>query len=231
MNENCKLILGDCLEKMREMPDNSVDLVITDPPYNINYCSNSGSLKYKRRNLHNEEWDTFNKWKEFFEIIDKKMKENSHLYLFCSWKNYSEIFNIKKPKNVIVWIKGILGMGDLTSWGSSHEFVLFYEKGKRKIKRQQNWIKYEGITSFSETRNPTFAFEHPTTKPIGLMEIFINKSSKKNDVILDPFMGSGTTGVAALKLQRKFIGIEINKEYFEIAKKRIGEWQNQTRLF
>ena len=78
------LILGDCLEKMKEIPDNSIDLVITDPPYGINYCISKGSLTFKKRNIHNDKWDSFNEWKNFFEIINKKMKENSNLYIFCS---------------------------------------------------------------------------------------------------------------------------------------------------
>ena len=223
MSEKCKLILGDCLGKMDEMDNNSVDLILTDPPYGIginkmNYVT-SGAIKVGgayRNDYSNSstEWDikglSKNQWNEIQRVSKNQIVFGGNFYNFpisrcwVVWdKRVSEKYSNDFADCELIW----------TSFDKPARMIRFLYSGMI----QQNMAKKEVRV-------------HPTQKPVKVVEKLIEMFSNKGDTILDPFMGSGTTGVASLKLQRKFIGIEINPEYFEIAKKRIGEWQNQSRL-
>ena len=121
-----------------------------------------------------------------------------------------------KLKNIIVWEKNNTSMGDLKgSYAPKHEFILYGHKGRRL----RNGFRYADIIKANRTNNKL----HPTQKPIDLLEIFIKQSTNENEIVLDCFMGSGSTGVACVNTGRKFIGIELDKNYFDIASKRIEE--------
>lgn len=149
-------------------------------------------------------------------------KKNTAHYVFCSFHfidKFKQEFEKKfTVKNILVWEKNNTSMGDLkANFAPKVEFILFLQKGRRFI----NGSRDPNIFKFKRTNNKV----HPTQKPIDLMEYLIKKFTNCNDLVLDPFMGSGTTGIACKNLNRDFIGIELDRKYFEIAKKRIEDIQ------
>ena len=208
------LMKGDCLERMKEIPDGSVDMVLTDPPYGMDFQSNYRNEKHSKiRNDKDLSWliDWSN---ELFRVT----ADNTAHYVFCSFHNidkFKQALEQKfKIKNILVWEKNNTSMGDLKAdFAPKYEMIIFIQKGRRLIngKRDPNILK------FNKTGNKL----HPTQKPIKLLEYLLTKFSDEGQTILDPFMGSGSTGVAAKNLNRKFIGIELDEAYFEIAKNRI----------
>jgi site-specific DNA-methyltransferase (adenine-specific) len=206
----------DCLKVLPTLADNSIDLVLTDPPYGMNYQSNWRKIKYKKiNNDNNIDWLYFS-LKQFKRIL----KEDSHCYIFCSIHFLSKFIDYSKEhftlKDILIWEKNNHGSGDLTGgYAPKYEFILFLTKGRKELngKREPNILKY----------NKTNNILHPTQKPTDLLEFLISKSSQEKDLILDSFMGSGSTGVACKNINRKFIGIEMDKNYFDIAKNRIEE--------
>lgn len=118
-------------------------------------------------------------------------------------------------KNILVWVKNNHGSGDLqASYAPKYEFILYGNKGRRKFENGRK----EDVLFYNKTKNEL----HPTQKPVDLLEFLINNSSIENDNILDPFMGSGSTGVACINTNRNFIGFELDEHYFQIAKERLG---------
>ena len=209
-----KLMQGDCLELMKNIPDGSVDLVLTDPPYGIDFQSHRRKEVYAK--IKN---DTSLEWLDgYFAECSRILKDNTAIYCFCSWHNV-DIFKKAfekyfKLKNIIVWVKNNHGSGDLkASYAPKHEFILYGNKGRRTFYGK----RMEDVIFANKTKNEN----HPTEKPIDLLEQFINNSTEKNAVVFDCFMGSGSTGVACINTNRNFIGIELDKGYFDIAKQRI----------
>lgn len=218
-----KIICGDCLEVMKDIPDKSVDLVLTDPPYGIEYKSNMGTKQYQEKIQTAKKWDKKGfDFREYLKEIWRLMKNDSDLYVFGNWKN----FNLTKEggfKQILIWDKRTTGMGDLTSWGIGYELIYYFKKGNRPVnKRKSPVIPCESLTSFT-FGNPLDNYFHPTQKPLGIIEPLILVSSNENETILDPFMGSGTTAVACKHLKRNFIGIEISPEYCKIARQRLRQ--------
>jgi site-specific DNA-methyltransferase (adenine-specific) len=213
-----QLIHGDCLEEMKKIPDGSIDLVLTDPPYGINYQSNMRTVSKKFDIIANDNNDMrFVAYNEYQRVL----KDNTCAVIFCSWKNFAvdflelqKLFNIK---NVIIWNKGGGGIGDLKhSLLTDYEIAIVAHKGRCKIRG-----KRDGSVWSHKKVNPN-KMVHPTEKPLDLMERLVEKFTDTDCTILDTFMGSGVVGVACKNLNRNFIGIELDKDYFEIAKKRIG---------
>ena len=213
-----KLYNGDCLEIMDRLIEEGikVDCVITDLPYGINFKSNYRKEKYN--SIVND--NNLDFIKNYFSRCYTLLKEDTHIYCFCSWHNIDkfkmEFEKYFKLKNIIVWEKNNTSMGDLKgSYAPKHEFILYGHKGRRL----RNGFRYADIIKANRTNNKL----HPTQKPVDLLEIFIKQSTDKNDVVIDGFMGSGSTGVACMNTNRKFIGIELDENYFNIAKQRIEE--------
>lgn len=198
-----KIYLGDCLEIMPLLQ--KVDLVVTDPPYGMDFQSNYRKIKHEK--IEND--------KEFpVEMIEKAKEIATRAsYVFMRWDN---IYDVPKPKSVIAWIKNNWSMGDLKhEHGRQWEACAFYPKDDHVfIKRIPDVIRC------ARTENE----HHPTQKPIGLLRTIIE--SNIGDLILDPFCGSGGTLLACKELNRNGIGIEINEKYCEIAKRRL---QTTTR--
>jgi site-specific DNA-methyltransferase (adenine-specific) len=230
-NEHGKLYCGDCLEIMPQLIAEGVkvDAVVTDPPYGIAFVSNQRLVKYDGiANDKNLDW-----LPHFFRLACDVMRDDAHIYSFCSWHKV-DVFKtaIEREltvKNIIVWAKNNAGMGDLKrQYAPKHEFIIYASKGDGK---ELNGTRDPDVLVFAKTGNEF----HPTQKPLQMMEFFVCKSTDEQQVILDPFAGSGTTLVAAQSLGRKFIGIEISPEYCEIAKKRlegtIRQIEGQVTLF
>jgi site-specific DNA-methyltransferase (adenine-specific) len=199
---------------MREIPDGSIDMILTDPPYGMAYRSNFRLERYAA--IHNDTHTDF-----LPTLVDqcyRVLKNNSVAYVFISFHKidiFKQEFERKfKIKNVLVWVKNNHGMGDLKGdYASKTEFVLFLTKGKPKLRGSRP----NNVLEFARTGNVL----HPTQKPLGLCEFMLEKFSDRSDIVFDPFMGSGTTGVAACNLGRKFIGIELDAGYYGIACGRV----------
>lgn len=206
---------GDCVDVMKTIPDNSVDLIVADPPYFLGMT-------------HNGQKGDFNDLaicKPFFASVADEFKRilspKGEFYIFTDWRGYAfyyPIFSERLPlKNLIVWDKKS-GAGNFYTY--SHEFIMYGVNCNKNKKGRNVWVE----TAFSSGAMKTNGKKvHPTQKPVELIEKIIRNSSDPGDTILDPFMGSGTTGVASERVgNRNFIGIEINEIYFTIAKQRIN---------
>jgi len=194
------LYLGDCLEILSTLADNSVDAVITDPPYGLNYRNNG--------------WDS-----DIPEWLDKA-RLASNLVAFTTAPTTQ--WDYPRPDWVCCWNRHAAASRSSNGGFNHWSPILFY--GDRKIPVDV----YE--TMFGKTVNENMGIDHPSPKPLELYIWLIDNLTYPGDTILDPFMGSGTTGVACVQTGRNFIGIEIEPKYFEIAEARIAEAQLQMRM-
>lgn len=240
IRENCFIAQGDCIEKMKSIPSNSIDLIITDPPYNL------GQFMHKRgTNL-------------------KKMRDNCFAYAgwdnleFEEWCNVMSLFlsecsRILKKKGSLIVFMSILKAGTIVELASNNSKLYYKTTGiwhkTNPMPRNMNlhfinsteaWIyfvnkantgvfnnRHQAIHDFIETSTISIkekkSVNHPTQKPLALINHFVNILSNEHDIVLDPFMGSGTTGVSSLALNRKFVGIELDPHYFMLTSKRLLE--------
>ena len=218
MANSSKLLQGDCLELIQEIPNRSVDMILTDPPYGMDYKSNRRVVKDKFEKFEN---DKDLSWLDnFFKECHRTLKDDTSIYVFCSWHNIDKfkqsMERLFKIKNIIVWVKNNHGSGDLKgAYAPKHEFIIYAHKGRSlfREKRVPDVFEFPKISSSK--------LLHPTEKNIDMLEVFIKNNTDEGNVILDPFMGSGTTGMACRNLNRDFIGMELDENYFEIAKNRI----------
>lgn len=223
----------DCIEGMKRIPSESIDLVITDPPYGINYISNrSKDSEYRKKvksvngilNDKNNIKFLGNVAIELYRIL----KKNTHLYWFTRWDKIEE----QKPmlekvgfkvKNNLIWMKNNWSMGDLKgAYAGQYECILYCQKGKRLLNEVNGIKRHPDILQFD--RVPPNKLLHSHQKPVNLLEFLIKKSSNENEIIFDPFMGSSSTAIAAIKTNRKYIGFELDNEFYYIASKRIDEY-------
>ena len=213
------LMQGDCLERMMEIPDGSVDMVLTDPPYGMNFQSNRSKSgprydKIKQDDKVDPRWIA-----ESFRVL----KVGGGFASFCDWRT-SCVWReqIEEAgltlKSQVIWNRLHHGMGDLKgAFAPMHDVIWYASKGRRVFANGRPKSVIE-----DKRPSPTQDNGHPTCKPVTLMETLIKNISDGSDgVILDPFMGSGSTGVAAKNLNRSFLGIELDAEYFKVAKGRI----------
>lgn len=225
--DSMKLIHGDCLEEMKNIPDGSVDMVLTDPPYKMNRTT-GGETNIGMRNKWQGnikagntvmDFDLSIRFSDWLPEVYRALKEGTHAYIFVNDKNIQEILNESMKvgfslSNIIIWHKN--NCTPNRYYMKNAEFVIFlYKKPAKPINNMgtKTVLSVDNISGKNKL--------HPTEKPNDLLEIFVGNSTNENDIVLDPFMGSGTTGVACKNLNRDFIGIELDKEYFEIAKARI----------
>lgn len=227
-----KIAQGDCLELMKKIKDESIDLIVTDPPYKMNHstggCTNIGLKNKWQGNI--KAGNTvmgFNldiSFSDWLPEIYRVLKPSSHCYIFCNDKNVQELLNEAtkvgfRESNILVWIKN--NATPNRYYMKNLEFILFLYKGSAKP------INNMGSKCAVEVKNINGKDKlHPTEKPIELLEQYIENSSLEKDWVLDPFMGSGSTGVACLNTNRNFIGFELDKKYFEIAKERLDKQSN-----
>lgn len=207
---NATVYHGDCLEIIQSIT--GISSVITDPPYGMDFQSNFRSEKHEK--IAND-----NSAELAIKVIEwaKEIADHS-VYAFGRWNN---VVDYPQPRSLITWVKNNWSMGDLEHEHARQTEVIFFYPCKNH--------KFPNTRPTDVVQHPRTQNEyHPTEKPIGLMEKLI---SWTDGVICDPFMGSGTTGVAALNMGRKFIGIEREKKYFDIACERIAAAQAQGRLF
>ena len=209
---------GDSLEILESLENGCIDVVLTDPPYGISYKSNRSMFDEaitKRGLLNDGKDEAFELLDKTCEILQRKTADNAHLYFFCSWNVFSSFesiiskyFTIKTP---IVWDKGNKGSGDLENdWGNQTELIIYCVKGKKLVNTRRGNI-------INVSRLHTSKMVHPTQKPTELLKQILEVSAVNGDFIVDPFMGSGSTIKASNELGFKSLGIELDKEMFNIA--------------
>jgi DNA modification methylase/ParB-like chromosome segregation protein Spo0J len=222
ISENIKH--GNCLEILETLHDGCIDLVLTDPPYGIEYVSNrsiyDGTIT-KRGLLNDGKEEAFELLDKACEILQRKTAENAHLYFFCSWSVFSKFENIISKyftiKTPIVWDKGNKGSGDLENdWGNQTEIIIYCVKGKKLINNRRGNI-------INVSRLHTSRMVHPTQKPDELIRQILEVSATAGDFVVDPFMGSGSTVKVCKEMKLKALGIELDQEMFNIANQYINE--------
>ncbi|HEX6977110.1 MAG TPA: site-specific DNA-methyltransferase [Patescibacteria group bacterium] len=229
-------IVGDAIEKMQRLPNESIDLVATDPPYNLgkNYGNNIDYKEWHDYQLFTERW--------LSEAV-RVLKSSGSIYVFMGVRFISKLFTLMEEKGLLFngWITWhyTQGMGRTLGFSPRHEDLLYFTKSSnftfnlddirvpQKYFRERNNMKganpgdvwlFSHVHYSNPERQP-----HPTQKPLAVMERIIKASSNKGDLVLDPFVGSGSTCVAANALDRKWIGIDTNPDYIKMSKKRISE--------
>ncbi len=234
MLELNKIYNIDCLDGMRLMKEQGikVDCVITDPPYLIDY--KTGRRKDKEHKFCKviENDNNPQLIKDLIPLLYDVMKDDTPLYMFCGSDHVDfflqEVKRFFTVKNVIVWDKGNHTAGDLEAqYGKRYEFIIYANKGRAVFnadtKRLDDIWRVAKITGNEQI--------HQNQKPVDLIAKMLNIHSKENDLILDLFMGSGTTAVACHKLKRRYIGFELDKEYFDLANERLEQAKSQLSIF
>lgn len=215
---------GDCLEILKKLPDNSVDLVVTDPPYEF-ASHGGGAFGSKQREYHNE-LENSDITKGFdTRILDEliRVMKKVNIYIWCNKEQINMYLNYFKDYNMdlLVYCKTNPVPTCNNKYLSDIEYLLFFrEKGIKVYGEYAIKHKYYVMPTNKVDKKK---YNHPTVKPLEIIENLVINSSQENDIVLDPFMGSGTTGEASVKNNRKFIGIEIDETYFNTAKERIRE--------
>ena len=223
------LIHGDCLEKLKDLEDNSVDSIVTDPPYKMTARGNSGNSGGMFLKDINKSGKVFNHndilISEWLPHCYRVLKESSHIYIMTNHINLHEYLNIIKSTGFhfiksLIWNKGNKIMSQY--YMSQFEYILFCRKGFAKKINNCGTSDIIDIPN-KKQKNSDGLNLHDTEKPVSLMEVLIQNSSIEKQTILDPFMGIGSTGLACKNINRNFIGIEMDKNYFDIAKNRIEQ--------
>lgn len=232
--EKYLLIKDDCFAAFKNIPDNSIDLILTDPPYNIAKYS-TGNLKFGwRSDINNDlaEWDlTELHPQDLIDEFKRILKPSGNIFIFCSYNIIGEYHKVFDPEfdtfQFMVWHKtnpvpnfrksSFLNSCELivSCWNKGHTWNFTNQKD------MHNFIE-SGICMGSErVKDENGKNLHPTQKPVSILEKIINIASNENDIVFDCFNGVGSTGVAALKNHRKYIGIEIDDTYIRASENRL----------
>lgn len=219
------LYCGDFVEELQKISDKSIDLLLTDPPYlrHVGGCKSKWNIGVMAKdNKTIAEMTDFGKDKiyNFLNLVRPKMKV-MNAFIFCSKQQlpyYLDWALEHKVKfDVLIWDKMHHGVLNYGFFSTKYEYVVrLYEK---QLNHVEDPSLYQKVL---QGKVPSTKL-HPTQKPIEIIENLIKIGCKENEIVLDPFMGSGTTGVACKNLNRDFIGIELDKSYYNIAKERIND--------
>lgn len=220
--ESSFITQDDAVHLLGSLPSESVDLLITDPAYESleKYRSIGTTTRLKHSKSSSNDWFSIfpnARFAEFFREAYRVLKRNSHLYLFCDATTLFVVrevaieagFKFWKP---LVWDKQKIGMG--YHYRARYEFVLFFEKGKRKLQD----LSIPDVISVPRVHNG-----YPSEKPVEVSSVLIRQSSLPGDVICDPFCGSGSVGVAAVDLGRRFLGGDVSASAVRAATARLLE--------
>lgn len=220
-DENIWLMQGDCLERMREIPKGSVDLVLTDPPYNIARDNNFTTMG--RSGIDFGEWDKGADLFTYINEVKRVLSKDGSFVVFNDWKNLGDIARFCEGLGFDT--KDLIRLEKTNPMPRNRDrrYVTDYEMAIWFTMPKAKWIFNRQDTNY---QRPKFVHGiqygyHPTQKNLNLMDDLVKIHSNEGQTVLDPFMGSGTTGVACRNLNRKFIGIELDKDYFNTAKDRI----------
>jgi len=213
---------------MAEMPKGIIPLVIADPPYGSGGRDGSVHLENPDIALNRMSSDSY-VWfvRQYAKRLFRITSGDAHCYIFSDWRKFTDVRTALEVtgwecRQLIVWDKGV-GMGEY--WRSSHEFILWFTKQyPRKLTHGGcfNVLRYKGVYGKAKL--------HPAQKPSNLMRFLIEASTESGDSVVDPFCGSGTTLVEAKAMGRHFFGCDINPEYVEMARKRLGTVQTRMQI-
>lgn len=219
---------ADAVDLLRSMPDESVDLIVTDPAYESleKHRAIGTTTRLKHSKSSSNDWFTIfpnSRFPELFREAYRVLRRHSHFYLFCDQETMFAAkpeaekvgFKFWKP---LVWDKKVIGMG--YHYRSRYELVLFFEKGKRKLAD----LSIPDILTAKRIRGG-----YPSEKPPEVSEILVRQSTAPGALVVDPFMGSGSVGVAALRNGRRFVGGDVCAEAIEIARARLEECRPEER--
>jgi DNA modification methylase len=211
------IIYGNSIDVLPTLEIKSYDLLLTDPPYGMDFKSGWND-KDKIKNDKIE--DTIILFENVLKNAVPLLKDDAHFYLFGNIDYLAQIKPIIEKylnlKNILIWDRKVIGMGDLKTYGFSYDIIYF---GYNKFFKELNGTRDKDILSFNRV-DPSKNI-HPTEKPIELLEYLIKKSSNENDKILEPFAGGGSTLLACKNTNRKATGIEIEEKYYHLIKERI----------
>jgi site-specific DNA-methyltransferase (adenine-specific) len=213
----------DAVVWLRELPADSVDLVITDPAYESleKHRAIGTTTRLKHSKASSNDWFKIfpnARFGELFRELYRVLRKDTHFYLLCD----AETMFVAKPEaeqagfrfwKPLVWDKCTIGMG--YHYRARYEFILFFEKGKRRL----NDLGIADIITVPRIRGG-----YPAEKPVEIADVLIRQSSNAGDVVCDPFMGSGSVGIGALRLGRRFLGNDLNPEAVRIAAQRLREF-------
>lgn len=247
LNDVCTLMKGDCILGMATIPDESINLILTDPPYNLGLFmqerdTNLGALRENHfavsywDHIEQHEWEI--NMDEFFKESARVLKKNAALLIFMSFMKVETLIKIAQAngfyyKTTGVWHKKnpMPRNMNLHFVNSTEAWVYFINRGKTGTFNNEGKVLHDHIETSVISVGEKKHGRHPTQKPLALMEHFIKILANEGDVVLDPFMGSGSTGLASVQNGRKFHGIELDKNYFNLAKNRLSESVRMSKLF
>lgn len=215
------LYLGDCRDILPTL--GKVDAVVTDPPYNFSTASSGGKHALWADAVNSAFW-----FSEIFRLCRQRLQGHGAIWWFLNWKTFIPLQKAVwdadlKFDSLLVWDKEWIGPGGVVGLRPSYELVAFIAEGEFKLPNRG--LPDIWRSKWSSQRESG----HPAEKPVHLMRKIIDETPAP--VVLDPFMGSGTTGVAAVQAQRDFVGIEMDERYFDIACRRVEDAQRQKDLF
>lgn len=230
MLEINKIYCEDNLTTMGKMPDGFVDLVIADPPYEIVSGGSGGCFGVEQRDYHKGVKSLSDGFENVILNECKRVLKVFNCYFFCSKDQVLQILLWAKENNMNTDILCYHKLNPIPTTNNKYlsdtEYIIF-------MRSQGAYLggEYASKKKYFLQNNSKSEFEHPTVKPLNIIRTFIINSSKENDLVFDPFMGSGTTAVACIKEKRNWIGSEISQEYVDIANKRIVPYLQQKQLF
>lgn len=233
------LLNDDCFKAIKEIPDNSIDLILTDPPYNIAKYS-TGNLKFDwRSDINNDlaEWDLEElKPSDLIDEFKRVLKPNGNIFIFCSYNIIGEYHKVFDPEfdtfQFMVWHKTnpVPNFRKSSFLNSCELIIACWNKGHTwnfSNQREMHNFVESGICMGSERiKDAEGKNLHPTQKPLSILKKIIEIASNEGDVVLDCFNGVASTGDAALSLNRRYLGIEIEKEYFNASAKRLKKYKH-----
>lgn len=255
-----KITCADCLDILARLPDQCVDLVCTDCPYRITTGGVTTGLygnlredtprgvlfrgcgrcakKWETAGQFDENYENVKsgkmfdnndiKFEEWLPEIYRVLKDKTHCYIMVNGRNLAELQRQAEKvgfvyQNLLVWEKGNATPNKF--YLNACEFILMLRKGGER------WINNMGQKTVLKVPNIIGNKNHPTEKPVELMEVLIANSTNENDLVLEPFAGSGSTCIACKKLKRRFIGIELDPKYCDVAQKRLEQEDREQWLF
>lgn len=238
MDKNLTAVCGDCVEELKKMPDKSIRLIVTDPPYNLNknYGNNQDSLEFNDYLEFSREW---------LKEASRVLSDDGSIYVFMGMRYISYIYSIMEQEAGLTfnsWITWYYtqGIGKTKGFSPRHDDILLFTKSAKNFVFNLDDIRvpqkfYRSVNNMRGA-NPGNVWEfshmhycnrnrreHPTQKPEGLFERMVLASSNEGDTVLDPFVGSGTLLRVCQQTGRKGIGIDINPEYIQMAEERLAE--------
>ena len=243
-----RIILGDCLKELSKIPDGKIDLIVTDPPFAIDFKKKKANYNRKEKNVLDgyedikpEDYDMFTF--DWMEEAYRVLKKNGSMYVVSGYNNLDSILNNLRlhnfhVKNHIIW-KFQFGVVTRKRFVTSHYHILFVTKRRNNYDFYPNCrfedgekgrdgkgsARYQDMEDVWDIKREYWTGEKktPTKLPEELIKKMLSYSSKEGDLILDPFLGSGQVALVAKKMKRNYIGIEIVKKYYNFAKKRLRE--------